>query len=464
MRLRIIRISALLVLSLTAACLPLKAPAEDIPEDIRSDILPKETSITQMSSNQEGVLTERRPGLEKLQRYFETYDDPSLMLDDSLRLEDDARLTYKDLNGDQEPDLIIEDHLQASILIWQGSRYAPPYSELRLSQEPEACSRVLFEDWTGDQVPELIFDYRSSQGSNTYPDLFWDRTVIHCSATGCREVWSGRLASYGVDERFGGLDRFETRLERNTTEDRAGFLLRTRMFSFYSEGNSLPPEVSLANQVISYLNVYTNTRTSFQWNGLSFEQDVSVIEEPMDQIPGRYQLSADSPEGISAFIIAESNGSQDRFNDVCSLYVQDQPAEAPFGCKRNFTTLEWKDVTGDGQAEIVIQALSAPNPLDRLGRVMNEVDCPHQRLLVYKWADDQVESLADITGCVAYSSLFGVQIENWQDGWEIQAVGTIFARPEATRENGCWYELDPEPEILVYGWDGEAFSQRTPVP
>ncbi|MCX6069651.1 MAG: hypothetical protein NTU91_02155, partial [Chloroflexi bacterium] len=45
-------------------------------------------------------------------------------------------------------------------------------------------------------------------------------------------------------------------------------------------------------------------------------------------------------------------------NDVCQLTVNGRTVGEAFGCKRNFVTVEWHDVFGNGSEQLYVKAVS----------------------------------------------------------------------------------------------------------
>jgi hypothetical protein len=121
-----------------------------------------------------------------------------------------------------------------------------------------------------------------------------------------------------------------------------------------------------------------------------------------------------------------------------------------FGCKWNFTQIEWKDLTGDGRAELVALTTSGPfspegTPLTHLK--LYDAYCTHQRLLVYQWDGSRAKLAANVEGCVIQEDLYGVRIEPTQEKAPVEVIAA-----ESPTDSFGNPGLD-----LIYVWDGQQF-------
>lgn len=133
-------------------------------------------------------------------------------------------------------------------------------------------------------------------------------------------------------------------------------------------------------------------------------------------------------------------------NDICQLSVENEPIGQLFGCKENFTTVKWLDITNDEQAEIVVVALSGGNPADQEGNPLSEIDCVHQRFLAYQWSNQTAIEIANVAGCVVKDNLYGVKLEDWDNDGQTEIV----AAGDFSLGNGY--------ENIIYKWDGSKFE------
>ena len=163
------------------------------------------------------------------------------------------------------------------------------------------------------------------------------------------------------------------------------------------------------------------------------------------------QLTATNGQGAIAVVSVKNNGAADNNNDVCQLTVAGQSVGGSFGCRGNFTTVEWKDITGDGVPDIVAIAFSAGDPVDSKGNSLADDHCMHQRLLASQWDGQPATPIANVAGCVMREDLYGVrladvdgdgklEIEAAPNGKkelaDLKAIGTKLEKDAATVKNG----------------------------
>jgi hypothetical protein len=91
---------------------------------------------------------------------------------DQRGLTEAVQLTYEDVNGDQEEDLVVTDLLLTAIFLWGDDTYLTPYIILGSSWKYAPASQTNLVDWTNDSVSEVIFNYRSDSGGHRSP-LQW---------------------------------------------------------------------------------------------------------------------------------------------------------------------------------------------------------------------------------------------------------------------------------------------------
>lgn len=143
------------------------------------------------------------------------------------------------------------------------------------------------------------------------------------------------------------------------------------------------------------------------------------------------------------------------FRENCTLYVDNQIVGDAFDCKGNFTTVQWQDITNDGQEEIVIITLSYGEKTE-----LRET-CLQQHLLAYEWIGSEAVEIANIRGCVVEADLYGVRFDDLEndDQVEIVAADSWHTEPECFRDlclgGSEWFELGHRDEI--YKWDGSSF-------
>jgi hypothetical protein len=132
--------------------------------------------------------------------------------------------------------------------------------------------------------------------------------------------------------------------------------------------------------------------------------------------------------------------------------LDDRAIGAPFLCL--FPFADWRDVTGDGNLELVVTAYSG-----RYGVHDNEKDCAHQRLLIFEIDEETIHQLANIIGCIWRPDLFGVRLENVDVDAPLEIIAggqRMTSTPQSCRGGYCWYELNDYDD--VYNWNGESFE------
>ena len=420
----------------------------------------------------------RYPTVEELEAYLLNISSEEFRLHTPFTA--NAKFIFEDVNGDREEDLIVSDFMTIGVLVWDNNHYRKPFLIQKYPGRWEPSSHIYLEDWTNDGVPEVVFDYRIDGGVTGVRYADWTKFIIHCppiNEESCNVAWSGKIAAITNDYNGGGLDLYQASLDRNTNEDGLiSLYVTTNAFAIYSWGWHLAPNFSDSPIISSLgdpasgfpndyylesLNVYTSTLSVFTWDGNTFLWQDTEILEPTDNIDAQNSLEAVNNEGQTAIISAEFNGAPTYQNDSCQLIIDGTLAGTKFGCKQNFTTVYWQDITGDGQEELVIIALSGA--YDEFGDHLSDKNCVHQRLLVYQQTNSQLIEIANITGCVMQSDLYGVEVQDVDgDGQvEILAVDGVLTEPNcdetpyAIEGIYCWYELGHQDEI--YKWNGSEF-------
>ena len=383
------------------------------------------------------------------------------------------QLIYEDVNGDQQEDLIVTDVLLTAIFLWGGDEYLTPFVILGSEWKYWPASHTSFDDWTNDGVPEVLFDYRSDSGGTGVRYYGWERFVIHCGRDECNIVWDGLLTNIYTDSNLGGLTLFQSIISHNMENGQLWLEQNKTRFSIF-DSYYWPPEEYWTVSLES-LKVFTSTQDIYVWDGIQFDlTETKIIDEPYI-IEQEALLAADN-DFDHAIVTYENNHMEERNNDFCQLFVNDAPVGDFFGCKRNFTTVEWQDVTGDGLSEIIVTALSGANPKAFAGTwpdveyedwfTLSDIDCVHQHLLAYQWDGTTATEIADIEGCVVQADLYGVKwsdIDN--DGQvEILTANDWFTETECIAEirNSCWFEFDYENNI--FKWNGIEFVLWDTIP
>lgn len=370
-------------------------------------------------------------------RYVFTKDEGELTDSDHII---ELELTYKDMNGDHEDDLIVSDNPLLAVFIWTGQEYSTPLLIIDCCYNfPPVYSQMAYEDWTSNDIPEIIFDLRGGQLIGTGVGYsYLDRYIIHCNETGCHILWDGTIANQIDCFSSGGMSLFQTDLQQETNNSNELILTSTSGGFAVYECDSMYSYNSLI--------VYTTTLSSYTWNGSIFEVTTEIPLKEFQIINSQQLLETENDSGIFANIEAVPNDWPYGRNDICQLFIENELVGQPFGCKENFTTVEWLDITNDGQPEIIVVALSGNNPVDQEGNPLSEINCVHQRLFAYQWSDKTAIEIANVAGCVVEDNLYGVKLDDWDDDGQIEIIAA------GDLSLGMGYEN------IIYEWNGSTFE------
>jgi hypothetical protein len=376
---------------------------------------------------------------EGITEYFEGYFD-------EFSLTESAQIMYEDVNGSGEIDLIIAD-LQPfiwgrgmlAVLLWENGYGDPLLLTGFAKYMPN--HRVIFEDWTGNGLPEIIYDFQTDTGGTGVVVTARTRHVIHCHKQ-CDVVWrhiTGQRRNYYV-----AVDWINIDIEQTTISGRPALLVSSE--SFYS------PRIR-SEAYSRGIQVLTSTEKVYTWNGTIFELDQDVVVSLPYYIDTQAALIATHSSGTQALITPEFN-EEDILYPIfdCTLNVNNLPVDVPFPCHPDFTTVDWRDITGDEQEEIVVVALAFAT----------------QRLLAYQWNGTEARQIADVTGDVIRPSLFGVALSDVDGDGQLEMRTGLFDRsqlsfcamysdppiynPDHEKVEFCWD--DWHFTEVVYKWDG----------
>ncbi|MBE2225554.1 MAG: hypothetical protein IAF02_28720, partial [Anaerolineae bacterium] len=386
-------------------------------------------------------------------------------------------------------DLIISDYMFVGVFLWTGDHYEGAFVYQGDPWKYDPGSRVTLEDWTQDGIPEIVFDYREDTGGTGSRVTDWERYIIHCLDNfTCHMIWAGEMGALSEAYSTGRVNLLRASIEHSINSATNPVLeYRSETFAVYTLG-TLPFTYPIGNGILSYdsgrplenipdystwesLKVYTSTLEIFAWNGDQYEWQETRITAPMQIIDSQAKLEAISEDGITASIVYERYDDATIDIDVCQLLVNEEETGPAFGCKHNFSQLEWLDVTGDGEEELIIRGY-AGFPLDNggdWGSDFHDKDCSvKQLMIILQWNDSELKAIADISGCVVESDLYGVRFEDVnEDGQtEIVAANGMFTEPRCYsrfsldglggKQGNCWYELGYQNE--VYTWNGSEFE------
>ncbi|WP_420631466.1 hypothetical protein [Candidatus Leptofilum sp.] len=406
------------------------------------------------------ALTQREPTLAEIEEFLtqspvlffhQNGDVELLSLNDFLNeyhLSEHTEVFYEDVNGDKEMDLIVADLNLLGwkpgfviVTLWNENQYSTPFIIMDNAKYSPGL-RVTFEDWTDDATPEVIFDFSSDTGGTGFQETTWKRYVIHCQ-TSCNVVWwgmTGQLSSYTSM----GLITTVTEIK---VDEEGNLSLTIIDESFFA------PDVRGFGHISSSHRVLTSTMKTYTWNGANFEQTSTNIVTPEFTVTSDSMLSLNSQENGSTMILSELDES-DYYRPIfrCTLNHNNKAIGEPFECLPDFTKIFWQDITNDEEEELVVLATG-------LGT---------QQLLAYEVNEQETIQIANVTGDIIRSDLFGVRLGDVDADGQIEILA---GRGYATEGSDCkiyvgifgpgesefcwWNELNLWEEI--YRWDGEQF-------
>jgi hypothetical protein len=326
-------------------------------------------------------------------------------------------------------------------------------------------SHTYLQDWTNDGIPEAIFDYRGDSGGTGVFYAYWSQHIIHCQQQ-CWFVWRYSTDYLTDQHNSGGMFLRNADVQLSTSNQLTPTLQYTEeSFSIYDYDR--PRDI---DDPLDRLVVYTTTQTIFEWNGTTFEQTDLQIFQPSYVVDAQPNLTATNDQGVKVEVRVEPNRLLGQENDVCQLYWKDQSLAPPFGCKHGLTTVQWVDITNDGEKEIVIITFSGKQPVDTKGSELSDIGCVHQRLLAYQWINDTAVEIANVAGCVVQSNLYGVKMEDLEGDGQVEIIAAdgwftaseCYESTEYSGYLGCWYEFGYR--NLIYRWNGSQFIPAGELP
>lgn len=379
---------------------------------------------------------------------------------------------HADVSGDGEQDLIaITDAEPVFIFIWQGGQYSPPNQTGSWKQGlSEADGRYVYlKDYTGDRVPEVVNDSWASRGSDEFTAIDWERQITFCKQDGCRVIWQDWTGTYADAPTSTGMFYYNSS-DYAYRNDELQLILERRYFGFsiywdYT-GNLEPvlhPQYNAAQlgwDTSEKLYQDVEIIRRYVWNGEVYEfLEVELVTGPK-LIDSDVRQRATGPHGVEARVRVEMDDTSPVYrNDRCEVYVSGESVSQPFGCKHNFTTVEWEDVAGDEEKEIIVKTISGDQSYI-WNDLIAEKGCFHQRILVFRWDGETATQLANIVGCIRRSNLFGVRVTDYDnDGQlEILAATIWYQFLERNQPNGISQDYIQINQLVeIYEWDGQKF-------
>jgi FG-GAP-like repeat len=353
-------------------------------------------------------------------------------------------IVYADVNGDGQADLITYGSYGLIVLLWQGVHYSQPFSilgDVHNWMSPD--NSVSYADWTGDGQPEIVFDSKTVTVHGTgILGTATARYLVHCYADACQTIWQGRIGAEISDGTDGGMSHYQVDMRPATTQT-GTLAIRTVDHGFY-----LYCCMGYDNDKPKSLHVMTSTLSIYPWTGQTFGLAQEQIISGATRIDSRSMLTAADTQGVVAAVSAQNNHAGDNNNDQCQLAVAGQPEGGLFGCRGNFTTVEWKDITGDSVPDIVIITYSNSYARDWEGNELSDEGCMNQRLLAYQWDGQRATPIANVAGCVIREDLYGVRLADVDGDGKLE----IEAAPNGKLQN------------RAYKWNGKQFVLWSDVP
>jgi len=428
--------------------------------------------------------TNRQPSIEELETYqtdLDLYIEPGYY---GHVLE----TIYEDVNDDGEDDLIVSDYMFVGVFLWRADHYEGSFIYQGDPWKYDPGSRVTLEDWTNDGVPEIVFDYREDTGGTGARVTDWECYLIHCfDDYTCRVIWVGEMGALSEAYGSGRVSLMRANIEHSMDSETNPILeYSSETFAVFNS-STLPFTYPIDDGILSYdsgrplekipdystwesLKVYTSSLEIFIWNGNQYKWQETKVVSPLKTIDSQAALEATGEGGINATIAYERFDDATFDVDVCQLLVNGKETGPEFGCEHNFSQLEWLDVTGDDEEELIIRGY-AGFLLDEEGaweKNPHDKECSvKQLMIILQWDQSELEAIADITGCVVESDLYGVRFEDIDfDGQtEILAANGMFTESRCSsrfstagleeKQENCWYELGYQNE--VYKWNGSEF-------
>lgn len=373
------------------------------------------------------------------------------------RLSPDLRLVYEDLNGDNEADMMIWQHIPTDVhgillvMLWDKDHYLHPLAVYSYGEYGGPGYHLTFADWTGDLTPEIVLDTSDVNSGAGLHIITWLRYLIHCQAQ-CEIVWSGELGKLSVVNGSRAIQ--QTSLERQTTENGQSTFTITR------SGFSSPH--LLAHYLQEQIAVFPEMLETWIWNGSRFALSNEQVIAEGYKTSFQPVLSATNNAGDTALLLAEPDKreqTQSSLINTCTFTLNGAVLTEQFYCASHLAWVSWQDITEDGRADLILIATDIFSG---------------QRLLAYDWDGIKAKLIADLTGEIISADLYGVRIENVDEdnAGEILAgyveisltCESVVIYSGEIIEN-CWYQpLKLSTEIFDWNKTVYAYLSRGRVP
>jgi sugar lactone lactonase YvrE len=412
----------------------------------------------------------------------------------------DFSVQEADLTGDGQPESVVSGRAEG-LYLFAAILIRDPAGDLReLFHTENIEGKYLAQVRTRVDGSRVVADFLTSTGGTGYLETTWEQRWIECQADGCAQVWSGPLLTVSRSVTWtAARDYTLTELEQ---PDVTSLSLTTRRFGLKDlplNDTGSPPGSARRMVGPDTLAIYRRAKPGeiyqlesqtqlapgqeiaqeFDWQSEESRRLLdAAISQPFYQADGSFDNDGflamqaelwglpapdqpDDPAWGSAsrqLDIAAHSGPPGELGEwvaglvsaldtsQCRLTVlhHDSGKFQPAGrldlpCTANLTHLAWLDVTGDGQAELLL--LTIPPDAEIAGKV--------QRLYVYTITDNRLSELATLDGAINGADGAGIRWESTLEGFKVEA-GLPLIDPEA---NPSLSDLRLERQFQTYVWD-----------
>ncbi len=379
------------------------------------------------TSTRLAVLTSREPSIEELEAFlgirFEQYPTET-----GMALNGD--LKYGDVSGDGQADLVVNNPPDIFVLMWADDHYELSFSDHGNWHRGGPISSIFLDDWTNDGALEVVFDNTSLGGGSGWFIYDTVRKIIHCGETSCQIVWHDLIGIH--DDLYAGgiLERYQVETAPVIGEN------GVPMIRAFEEGfsiNHLPEFVHdyRPAHFTDGLYVFTSTVTLYSWNGVTFEPAEEQIVSLAKTISSDLKTIATSLSDVPAEVIIRERLSMGFWRDNCQVMIGNAVLELQFPCSDKFTKIEWENVVGDNKEEVIVTTFSGLT-FEQGYESTFGIQCQYQRILIFQQSGNTYTPIANVTGCIEESDLYGVRLEDVDgDGeLEIRSRGNYWNGPE----------------------------------
>ncbi|GIK40184.1 MAG: hypothetical protein BroJett011_40170 [Chloroflexota bacterium] len=412
----------------------------------------------------------------------------------------DFNVQEADLTGDGQPESIVSGSAEG-LYLFAAILSRDPAGNLReLFHTENIEGKYLAQVRTKVDGSRVIADFLTSTGGAGYIETTWEQRWIECQVGACSQVWSGPLLTASRSVNWTARrDYTVTELEQ---PDATRLRLTTRRFGLKDlplSDTGSPP--GTARRVVGpdTLAIYrrgtpgevyqleSQTQLApgqeiaqeFDWQSEESRRLLdAVISQPFYQADGSFDNDGflamqaelwglpapgqpDDPAWGTAsrqLDIAAHSGPPGELGEwvaglvgaldtpQCRLTVLhhdsgkfQQAGRLDQPCTANLTRLAWLDVTGDGQAELLL--LTIPPDAEVAGKV--------QRLYVYGITENRLSELATLDGGINGADGAGIRWESTAEGFKVEA-GLPLIDPDV---NPNLANLRLERQFQRYVWD-----------